>query len=234
MFELITEADWENCTDLDSAYYCALPRISGRKVRLFEVACCRRLLPHLILPASRDALDQLERFADDPPPETEAKAVTAAARGAADSLYDHGWVTGATVHWLAASAVVGVADVYRGAVLNAAAHAVWILNRNPPTTDPEQFEWDLDKGEDKVQLELLRDIFGNPFRPVALDPSWRTSAVVAVARRMYEARDFDPMPHLADALQDAGCEVGAVLDHCRGPGPHARGCWVVDGVLGRA
>ena len=82
------------------------------------------------------------------------------------------------------------------------------------------------------QADLVRDIFGNPFRPVAFDPNWRTSTAAALARTMYEAREFSAMPILADALQDAGCENADVLAHCRGLGPHVRGCWVVDGVLG--
>ena len=77
-----------------------------------------------------------------------------------------------------------------------------------------------------------RDVVGNPFRPVAFAPAWRTSTAVSLARQMYESREFAAMPILADALQDAECEVADVLDHCRGPGPHVRGCWVVDGVLG--
>src|SRR5262245_49415618 len=84
-----------------------------------------------------------------------------------------------------------------------------------------------------AQADLLRDIFGNPFRPVALDPSWLTSTVNALARQMYESRDFSAMPILADALQDAGCDSDDILDHCRGPGPHVRGCWVVDLVQGK-
>ena len=87
--------------------------------------------------------------------------------------------------------------------------------------------------DERLQVELLRDIFGNPFRPVAFDPNWRTSDVVAMCRGMYEMRDFAAMPILADALQDAGCENVDVLDHCRGAGPHVRGCWVVDLVLGK-
>lgn len=82
--------------------------------------------------------------------------------------------------------------------------------------------------------DLLREVWGNPFRPVAFDPAWRTEAVVALAQQMYEARDFGPMPVLADALDDAGCANAEILAHCRGPGPHVRGCWVVDLVLGKA
>jgi len=81
----------------------------------------------------------------------------------------------------------------------------------------------------------LRDIFGNPFRPVAFDPAWRTSTAVALAKHMYESRDFSPMPILADALQDAGCDDESILSHCRDPQQvHVRGCWVVDLVLGKS
>jgi hypothetical protein len=84
-----------------------------------------------------------------------------------------------------------------------------------------------------AQATLLRDIFGNPFRPVAFSPQWRTDTAVALARQLYESRDFGAMPILADALQDAGCDSADVLGHCRGEGPHVRGCWVVDLVLGK-
>jgi hypothetical protein len=84
-----------------------------------------------------------------------------------------------------------------------------------------------------VHVALLRDIFGNPFRPATLDRAWLTSTVTALASQMYESRDFTAMPILADALQDAGCDSEDVLGHCRGPGPHVRGCWVVDLVLGK-
>jgi hypothetical protein len=83
-------------------------------------------------------------------------------------------------------------------------------------------------------VALLRDIFGNPFRPVEADPAWLTSDVVALARGIYEEKAFDRMPILADALQDAGCNNDDVLAHCREPGEHVRGCWVVDLVLGKS
>jgi hypothetical protein len=86
----------------------------------------------------------------------------------------------------------------------------------------------------KVMLcHFVRDIFGNPFRPATFNPAWRTDTAVALARQMYDSRDFGAMPILADALQDAGCGDEQVLAHCRGAGPHVRGCWVVDLVLGK-
>jgi hypothetical protein len=81
--------------------------------------------------------------------------------------------------------------------------------------------------------DLLRCIFGNPFRPVAFDSAWQSETAVALAAGIYADRAFDRLPILADTLEEAGCDDADVLNHCRGPGPHARGCWVVDGVLGK-
>ena len=87
--------------------------------------------------------------------------------------------------------------------------------------------------EARAQCAIARDVLGNPFRPVAFDPAWRTADVVGLARAIYEDRAFDRLPVLADALMDAGCTDPAILAHCRGDGPHVRGCWVVDLVPGK-
>lgn len=84
-----------------------------------------------------------------------------------------------------------------------------------------------------IQASFLRDIFGNPFRSVAIDPSWLTPKVCQLAKAIYERRDFHQMPGLADTLEKAGCTDTGILDHCRQPGPHVRGCWVVDLILGK-
>jgi hypothetical protein len=84
-----------------------------------------------------------------------------------------------------------------------------------------------------AQSALIRDIFGNPFRPIALDPRWRSADVVGLARGIYDERAFDRMPLLADALMDAECDDEQVIGHCRSEGPHIRGCSVVDLVLGK-
>jgi hypothetical protein len=67
----------------------------------------------------------------------------------------------------------------------------------------------------------------------SVDSSWLTSTVIALARGINDERAYERLPILADALQDAGCDYADILDHCRGPGPHVRGCWVVDLVLGK-
>jgi|GEM_PF-309745 len=87
--------------------------------------------------------------------------------------------------------------------------------------------------ECKTQANILRDIFGNPFRSLSVASVWRTDTVLSLARAMYTSRDFSAMPILADALQDAGCDNDDILNHCRGGGTHVRGCWVVDSLLGK-
>jgi hypothetical protein len=83
------------------------------------------------------------------------------------------------------------------------------------------------------QNAVFRDLVGHLLHAVHFDPRWRTSDVVGIARGIYDERAFSRMPILADALMDAGCEDETVIEHCRGDGPHVRGCWVVDLVLGK-
>jgi hypothetical protein len=93
--------------------------------------------------------------------------------------------------------------------------------------DRRQAAW---ANEELAQCHLVREAIRPPF--VTPEPSWRTPNVVAVARGIYEGRSFDHMPILGDALQDAGCEDEQLLGHCRDPGPHFRGCWVIQWALG--
>jgi hypothetical protein len=94
--------------------------------------------------------------------------------------------------------------------------------------------------EQRVEAALIRDVFGNPFRPVSTNPAWLTATVRALAQAAYNERllpvgTLHPsrLAILADALEEAGCTEHAVLDHLRSPGPHVRGCWAVDAVLAK-
>jgi hypothetical protein len=89
------------------------------------------------------------------------------------------------------------------------------------------------EAEKRAQADLVRCLFGNPFRRPELDPAWRTSTATGLARAIYDEYAFDRLPILADALEDAGCDDEAALRHCRQDTVHARGCWVVDWVLGK-
>jgi hypothetical protein len=89
----------------------------------------------------------------------------------------------------------------------------------------------------KLEASLLRDIIGSPLRPVALDSpwlAWNDGAIRKVAQAIYDGRAFDHLPLLADALEDGGCTDASILSHCRKPGLHVRGCWVVDLLLGKS
>jgi hypothetical protein len=106
-------------------------------------------------------------------------------------------------------------------------------------TAPEAFAWTGSQWDEGVLeahrraiADWVRDIFGNPFRPVSFDPSWRTPGVVRLAQTIYDGRTFDQMPELADVLAGAGCHDADILAHCRAPIGHLRGCWVVDAFLG--
>lgn len=88
--------------------------------------------------------------------------------------------------------------------------------------------------ERTAQAVLLRCILGNPFHPITIHAQWLTSNVVDLAQTVYEEQAFDRMPILAVALTDAGCDNADILDHCKGPGPHTRGCWVVDLLIGKS
>jgi len=107
------------------------------------------------------------------------------------------------------------------------------------TSENDDDNWDacfdvISRRIDGVIVPLIRDVFGNPFRPVVVAPEWLTPDVLAIAAGIYSERAFDRMPILADALQDAGCDSSDILNHCRQPGEHVRGCWVVDLILGKS
>ena len=223
----MTEAEWLACGDPQPLIESLSCSISERKVRLFALACCRRV-GHLFLGRhSWSAIEVGERAADGLASDTEREAAEAAAFQTFLDARVHG--DGSASH-LAASAVWGAASRDTSATFEKGligyAHTVAIQAAD--ATD-QQVE------ERRTQTTMLRDIFGNPFRPVAFDPAWRTDTAVSLARGMYDSREFGAMPILADALQDAGCEDEQVLTHCRDANQvHVRGCWVCDLVLGKS
>jgi hypothetical protein len=106
--------------------------------------------------------------------------------------------------------------------------------RSRPTE--QGFFWSARKPGYSSRAELLRDLIGNPFRQLGIDAhwlAWNDATVLRIAQAIYNQRAFDRMPILADALEDAGCTDRAILDHCRRPGPHVWGCWVVDLLTGK-
>jgi hypothetical protein len=117
------------------------------------------------------------------------------------------------------------------------------LERAEPFSQSEQKAWDEVKKvaetklteERSAQAQLIRCIY-NPFFSQTIGSAWltwRDATVPKLAQTIYDERAFARLPILADALEEAGCADAAILDHCREPGPHVRGCWVVDLLLGK-
>jgi hypothetical protein len=208
--EGMTEAEWLACIDIQLMWWFLWPRPSKRKERLFAVACCRRIWHLLTHRQSRQAVRVAERFADGQATHSEWMAAYHAAYPIGFSI----WTYEAHDSAAAAAATAG-------------------CDYGPSTPAEYAAEACGRTDEPAVQASLLRDMVGNPSRPVRTNPSWLTPKVVKLAQAIYDKRAFKQMPKLARALEDAGCSNQDVLDHCRGPGPHARGCWVVDLILGK-
>jgi hypothetical protein len=124
-----------------------------------------------------------------------------------------------------------------------AALATAFQSGNPHTFDTADYAVDCaasasgnKAAEWAAQAAIIKDIFGNPFRPVSIDPAWLNwngGTVPKLAQAIHDQRHFADLPILADALEEAGCDDADVLDHCRSEGPHVRGCWVIDLLLGK-
>jgi len=216
----MTEAEWLACAEPEAMLKFLGKRFSDRQIRLFSCACCRRVWRFAKDERLVTALDALERYADGGKEKVrlEARRTAKAVYGNVDKPQD----CISSELRTAAEKTVRKATLGQG---NLAAAAIGWSNRSKFSRKKE--------AERTKQTDLLRDMAGNPFRPVVVDPDWRNSTVVALARGIYDERAFERLPILADALQDAGCDNDDVLNHCRGSGPHVRGCWVVDLVLGK-
>ena len=234
----MTEQDWLAATDPKVMLKFLGDHTTSRKLRLFAVASCQRIRHLMVDPRSRAAVEVAERYADGLATDDELEAAREAADEAADELLPQPRVVKIVWEFLAAGAAANALD-YDEDFLGPEAELFWLVANPLDAIEGEQREKGLDEAaavreESGALVALLREIAGPlPFRPVDLDSNWLTSTVTALARQMYDSRDFSAMPILADALQDAGCNNPDILVHCRDAGPHVRGCWVVDLVLGK-
>jgi hypothetical protein len=224
----MTEAEWLACDCPYTMLEFLQWKADHRKLRLFACACCRRNENIFAGEGSVITLRVAELYAD-------GLATGDQLSAAAEQL---------STDVLGADPDRPLADpAYGPPSLNSP--AFWAAHTHAPEAarsvrDAAEEIILINVGEGAARAEYvaqrvtLRDIFGNPFRPFAFAPEWRTSTAVAIAQGMYESRDFSAMPILADALQDAGCDNADILNHCRDEkGVHVRGCWVVDLVLGK-
>jgi hypothetical protein len=210
----MTEEEWPTCNEPSALVeYLAQPAednrnsLTARKSRFFAVSCCR-LGGDRLKVGGMDALDIADRCADGADGDEELRVL----RARLEQLI--------RPYWASMLPVILVAIDPSLAPSALALTCIRRVNGSTAIFSP-------------ALASLVRDIFGNPFRPVVIDPAWLTSTVLAIGRGIYDERAFDRLPILADALQDAGCENADLLTHLRSDGPHVRGCWALDLVLGK-
>jgi hypothetical protein len=232
------EKEWMECDDPKAMLKFVGGKASDRKLRLFACACCRRVWRLMRYPWCRLVVEISERYADGQADTGElqlSRAISLHLRKPGDSHQEEA-ANGAGLRGAFDAAVTAATNA-------AAAAAADVISSNPelhrqaseyqPTWRAGQY------AQQYQQCQLLRDIFGNPFRPVTINPARLTPTVTSLAQAAYEERtlpsgELDParLAVLADALEEAGADA-VLLEHLRGPGPHVRGCWAVDCLTGR-
>jgi hypothetical protein len=213
----MNEAEWLACADPQPMLEFLQGSASDRRLRLFCCACCRRVWDALTEAASRAAVEVGERYADGLASPEERAAAEAAAEAVA---FNEAQRREEEVPHVTQAALVAVSET-----VDATIWAAWAASEAAQVPAEER----------RRQCDLLRDLF-SPFRPVAASTAWlawNDGTVRKLAQAIYDARAFERLPILADALEEAGCDNADILSHCRGSGPHARGCWPVDLLLGK-
>jgi hypothetical protein len=231
---------------------------SERKFRLFACACCCQIGDAIRDDRSRAAVFTAERFADGSATREELDAARTAAWQVVHELQGVPIRGNSRAQNAARAIAYAAAHPSTRYARDAAANAAYAAPSAARDADYEAYRDATNAGSEvsnaagealmasaeeaaiafaPAQVVLLRDIFGDPFRRSSVEPTWlawEDGTVVRLARGIYDERAFNRLPLLADALLDAGCDDEIILDHCRSGGPHVRGCWVVDLILGRA
>lgn len=223
----MTEDEWLDASDPTPMFEHLRGKASERKLRLFACACCRLVWNVLVDERSRLAVETAERFADGLVSDGEAQAAFAAACKA--SLEVRGGPLPGEMLLLRRHHDPD--ELWRGAFT-----AAFTVGHGAGNIQSHVRAAEVRLVDGVTRSRLLRDLFGNPFRPISIDPTWLTwkdGAVVKVARAIYEERIYDRLPLLADALENAGCHDMNILSHCWEIGPHVQGCWVIDLLLGK-
>jgi hypothetical protein len=224
----MTEAEWPDCEDPVRILHHLEGKVSGRRWRLMAAGCGRYVRHLLTDPRSGPAIDAAEAFADGV---IDAQQLAAAHAEAVQAAQE---VLRAEAH--AAASAAAAAESFHP--MQAVWLAAWALVRSRVEDVSTQIvaREAAESAARKELAALLRDVAGNPFRAAAVEPAWTSwgdGTVKRLAEAAYGDRAFDRLPIIADALEDAGCSDPVILTHLRGTGPHVRGCWAVDLLLGR-
>lgn len=236
----MTEAEWLACTDPEPMLKFLHGKASDRKLRLFALACFR---PYrfMLVPETLEALEVAERLSEGTIGPGERKR-------ARERAFHAGWNSDASLRHRRGPAKYCVTSSLARNAYDAAlrvAHAarnIGVLSKKDWPADaleltewgPRIVDWSAGKREqESLQARLLREIFGNPFRPVSLDSSRLETGAVTLARSIYEGHAFDRMPELVESLKPEFKDT-EVMAHLTEPVPHVRGCWALDMILGKA
>ncbi len=218
----MTEPQWLGSQDPFGMLDFIADKVSERKLRLFVASCCRRiesLFPHL---GGQTCLNVVDRWADALATDQEVEEAV--------SRVLVGWEPEQEIETVIreniADALLEICERSGNPV--EVARGVSLRTRDAATASGAS-----STSEAKAQATALRDIVGNPFHKQSLDPACLTSQVSHVANANYQQPRFDNLRVLGDTLEEAGCMDLEVLSHCRESGPHVRGCWVVDLILGK-
>jgi hypothetical protein len=249
----MTEAEWLSCTDPRLMLKFLRGKVSDRKLRLYFCGGCRCITHLFVRPESLTAVEVGERFADG---EVGQEELNKAEWDAESPALAYDLDKQLVPHISSRRSAVAARLVEMGALPESALSggewevdeatkerlmAAASLGEFCAATSPGE-DWGLSylSQVDWPARWLFDCIFGNPFRTTALAPDWRTPTVISLAQAAYDIRplpagtlDNDRLAILADALEDADCDDADILAHCRKPGLHVRGCWVIDLLTGR-
>jgi hypothetical protein len=246
----MTEAEWLACTETAPMLGFLRTKASVRKFRLFAVACCRRISP-LILKTKLGyrAVMAAERMADHLNVSEDLGQLYESLSYEAFCWIDgcHEKKLNQMLFYAAYAACDGLEDEdsFRAntptdrnlsglGLMNVSSNVAWAAAHWERRNDLDAAKAEVFRRESLEHVNLAHDIFGNPFRPAVIDPAcltWDFKTVPKIAQAIYDDRAFDRLRILADALEEADCTDADILDHCRQPGEHVRGCWVVDLLL---
>jgi hypothetical protein len=240
----MTEAEWLECTEPAPMLNFLGEQVSERKRRLVVCACCRHIWHLLTDRRGREAVEVAEQYADGKVNMRKMRIAQKKLIERIDAVERIHAVSRSSSRTLFNALVAAIDPASLSpenfwqsirVTQHAAGWAAWEVT--PEDTAKRREVIASAEAEERIfQSRIIRDICGNPFHPSSVSPIWllwNDGAVRCVTHVIYEERAFDRMPILADALEDAGCDNAEILAHCRGPGPHVRGCWVVDLLLGK-
>jgi hypothetical protein len=218
---MVTKRTWNKTSNINDMLNTVGFETSQRKLALFACAVSRGFLTYLKDPRFSELIEATSKFFDEILSTSKYSQILADADKAVADLYLK----------RAMQQIDGKRS--KEEEIGFSLHRVMDLCIQDAIDGVRYLMWQ-EHGFSSVQLcTFLRDIVEDPFRPIHFQDSWRSPDVVSIAQTIYDEELFDRMPILADALMDANCHHERIIQHCKGDGPHVRGCWVLDLILGK-